>query len=272
MKSIKYIGIISLIIILVTISLIPQNISAVDNKFIIYEYEDKPTLKISIEYSDIAEETEKEYIRLLDAIPDEIVLKLKKRNVKVYLTSNSDCKKAYGRYAPKTLLGFYSYPDIIYVTIEDMSWVLYHEIGHAVDFLNGHMSNSKDFIEAYNKDIEKKVLKPDDRCEEYADIFKSYIICLLEPDNYYTKSGLVKDYPNVVIVLHNRLNLPEINEGYAFSPIKTSRWKIVQPYYNAKKIENMSEKIIKIINSSYQIKNKFNKNIEIFNKIIVNKD
>lgn len=268
MKKSKYICIISLIIILVVISLMPQKIKAENNKFIVYEYEDKPTLKISVEYADIAEETEKEYIKLLDAIPDEIVLKLKKRNVKIHLTSNSDCKKEYGKYAPKTLLGFYAYPDIIYVTIEDISWVLYHEIGHAVDFLNGHMSSSKDFIEAYKKDIEKKVIKPDDRCEEYADIFKSYILCLLEPDNYYTKSELVRDYPNVIIVFQEKLNLPGINEGYAFSPIKTSRWRIVQPFYNAKKIENISEKIIKIISNSYQIKNKLNKNIKIFNKII----
>ena len=268
MKKSKYICIISLIIILIIISLMPQKIKATGNKFIVYKYEDKPTLKISVEYADIAEETEKEYIKLLDAIPDEIVLKLKNKNVKIHLTSNSDCKKEYGRYAPKTLLGFYAYPDIIYVTIEDMSWALYHEIGHAVDFLNGHMSNSKDFIEAYKKDIEKKVIKPDDRCEEYADIFKSYMFCLLEPDNYYTKSELVRDYPNVIVIFQEKLNLPGINEGYAFSPIKSSRWRIVQSFYNAKKIENISKKITNIINHTYRVENIFYRNRNLWRKLI----
>lgn len=234
------------------------------SRFIEFEYEDRPTLRIERKYADsedIIEEKKLYYETMTDIIPIEIRKKLKDRHVIVYIVEN--CKRYYGSNPPKFVIGFFEAPsNRIVISIESFEIALCHELGHAVAYIYGSLDESKEYKAAYNNDnkIDQYASKKE-VSEAFADIFSGYIHCLNTETggNYMSKSNLMKSHPEEVRYMQERLNLKAIDEGLVYSGINVSLWRMKQRYWFSKDIENIEDKMIRNAYAPFLLKQIANK-------------
>ena len=229
------------------------------NRYIEFVYDDRPTLRIEKQYEerpDIVEQKRLYYEEMTDIIPQDIRIKLKEKHVIVYVVE--DCKKYYGSNPPFFVVGFFEAPsNRIVISIDSFEIALCHELGHAVGYVYGSIDESKEFRAAYKKDSENKVIpQSKNNIEAFANIFSSYIHCLdtRAGENYISKSDLMKKNPEMTKYMQEHLNLKSINEGLVYSGINVSMWKIKQRYWNSKKIENISTKMINNAYAPFELK------------------
>lgn len=218
------------------------------NQFVEYEYDDRPTLKIEKYFEPLGEleSIKAEYEWLTDNIPSHILLKLKEKKLVVhYVNEIMDYWRFHTSYA---VLGFFNPSTYeIFVGIESIDTVTYHEFGHAVSETYGRLDKTKDFRNALDED-DVTVDKSDTPSELFADFFRTYISALEYDErhivNYYVRASLMNDYPHVAEYLKNALDLPAVYDGYAYRRLLNTKFSFLKRLRYTQKIERVSRNSI----------------------------
>ena len=213
------------------------------NQFETFKYDDRPTLKIEKHYpEEVIQETESHYRELTNVIPYDIRARLKSANVVVHYVE--DCHD-YASNLDAFVIGFYEPgKNRIFISFASIDTATYHELGHAVAYVYGNLDCSKEYREAYNLDKEiggLLVSLAKDRFEAFADMFSAYIDCLApnpsDKNNYESKAFVLESGKNIANYMRDKLNLPSIDEGYAYRCIKVSKYSILLKFRHFQKIE-----------------------------------
>lgn len=220
----------------------------------VFIFDDMPTLKIEAyydDYEDLSDAIKKEYVQLMEVIPIDIRQVLKQDNIVVMATRS--CREYWPVSNPPSILqGFYvADTSSIYITLGDDEYitnaldrVLYHEIGHAVDYLYGNLSNTREFKTAHSKDYEANKILNSDRSEAFADTFLNYMLGRYNLKdggiNYQARATALQEYPHSLEYMMNRLNLETFYEGYAWPVVRLIRWRTAQRFYNSQTIERIT--------------------------------
>lgn len=155
-----------------------------------YEYTDMPTLKIEAYFDDIPELSDairEEYESLMSTIPQKFKTQLKEKGVVVYIVKST--RRYYSKRTDESPNGFYnpSNRQIFINTGYDEEYdrydhaayrigiSLYHELGHAVDYLNGMYSKDNGFRTAIKEESQNSIMINNDPIEMFAEIFQNYM-------------------------------------------------------------------------------------------------
>ena len=183
------------------------------NKFNqVYVYDSIPTLKIEAFYDNsdsFSQSMKKDYEKCMSFIPREQALLLKKRNVVVHLVDNANLY--YSKPAPYFLAGFYNpnnnkiFIDTHYDEALDRGYAvyscgkirttLYHEIGHALDWEYGKMSNSNEFKQLFEEEHECYSFGGTKPVEFFANLFRLYTVAV-------EKNGNSTKFPYEILAEH----------------------------------------------------------------------
>lgn len=214
------------------------------NQFIEYEYDDRPTLKIEKYFEPFGEleSIKSKYESLTDIIPSHILLKLKEKKLVVHYVN--EIMDYWWFHTSYSVLGFFNASTYeIFVDIESIDTVTYHEIGHAVSDAYGRLDKTKDFRNALDED-NVPINKSDTPSELFADFFLTYISSLEYDErhivNYYVRASLMNDYPHVAEYFKNALDLPAVYDGYAYRRLLNAKFSFLKRLRYTQKIERVS--------------------------------
>ena len=165
-----------------------------------YEYDNMPTLKIEAYFDDIPELSEKikaEYESLMAPVPNDIKAQLKESGVIVYIVKSTS--GYYSKLSDTAPNGFFN-PSNLQIFINTsydeefdtydfaayrIGISLYHELGHAVDQLNGNCSDSPEFQSVFNEEKKGSLFFRNSSSEMFADIFYNYLYGIYSIANGY---------------------------------------------------------------------------------------
>lgn len=196
-----------------------------------YEYNDMPTLKIEAFFDDIPELSKmikEEYESLMAAVPQKFKTQLKESGVVVYVVKSTS--KYFSKLSDTAPNGFYnpSNRQIFINTAYDEEYdrydhaacrieiSLYHEIGHAVDDLNGIYSKDKEFRGILKEEAEINIMINNNPSEMFAEIFQNYMydMCSITkgyiPLKSYSAHINVDKCPRCTAYIINALELDDI--------------------------------------------------------------
>ena len=188
----------------------------------VYKYDNIPTLKIEAYFDDLTELSEllkKSYEDQMNKLPVELTLKLKNRGVVVHYVQD-----IHEYYSKMYVNGFFNpnnnqiyiscwydekYDIYVYI-ITKVEGTLYHEIGHAVDWAYGHLSDSKEFKDIFKE--EKKytsTINEQSSSEYFADSFALFALTIDDYSTINSARHTFKKCPKTKEFLQNKLNLED---------------------------------------------------------------
>lgn len=227
----KYIAILLILIFTFPIVIVYASNNSYYNKFNqIYEYENYPTLKIEAYFDDkleLSEVLKNTYEDLISKIPENIVNQLKDAITCIYFVE--DAIPYFGNNAVM-LAGFFNpryktiyinigyseeYDDSYDYTAYKVECVLYHEIGHALDYNLGNISCKSEFKTTFEEENNNNYRgKADSSVETFADIFDYYMWDYTTEINGYSKYMNMKVFPKCTALVIQYLNLKDIYTEY----------------------------------------------------------
>ena len=185
-----------------------------------YGYETLPPLNIensleNVNGKNLVDSLEAGYVKYMSTIPVELTSLLKENGTVVYFVS--DLAPYFGSDSSQHLNGFIRNHDIFVkadYSANDPYWylILYHEVGHALDFAFGHPSQSPEFKALYDEEFTEEVSSHDENnpAEFFADTFKMYAWLL-----NFNEAGIpiycfTKKIPKTKAFVQDTLKLPDV--------------------------------------------------------------